>query len=375
MRESGTYQSLGDLNYFIPASLPPKNPEFSLTPKLLSLYGEASFALGQLNEMSRKLPDPERFIRAYVIKEALLSSAIEGVHTTLSDVFSTQYSENKANKNTQLVLNYTQALASARTLLFDQNFPLSIRVILNAHKVLLSAGEGESKSPGEFRRQTVRVGNLTPPPAPEIPKLMAELDRYMNDDQNLPPLIQAGLAHVHFETIHPFLDANGRIGRLLIVLMLMDKKLLTLPVLYPSYYFKGHHLEYYQKLDRVRTHGDYEGWIEYYLAGIRDSAEDAHHRAKDIEALEQHLNRLILDSPDFNRVTDTATDILAYLFKQPICGIAEISKTLGKAYNTINKIIQLMLKADLVSELPISQREKVYRFDKYLQLLEKEYHN
>jgi Fic family protein len=365
MRQTGYYQTLGDLNYFIPHSLPPADPPFILTIEIMSLYGEASFALGQLNEMSLKLPDPKRFIRAYVIKEAMLSSAIEGIHTTLIEVFTHTLGESKASKDTQLVLNYTHALDESLMMLREAGFPLVTRVILRAHEALMSTGEGDQASPGQFRKQSVRVGNLIPAPATEIPKLIGTLEKYINQDSELPPLIRAGLAHVHFETIHPFLDGNGRIGRLLIVLMLIDSGLLDLPILYPSYYFKKHHLEYYQKLDLVRTNGDFEGWIIYYLKAIRDSAIDAHMRAKEIEALEISLKNLM------NK--DTEFLVLGFLFTKPITNIAEISEKLGRAYNTVQNIMQEFMKLGIVVEQMVNKRNKIYRFEKYLTLLEKEY--
>jgi Fic family protein len=214
MRETGTYQTLGDLSYFIPHSLPPSNPPLELNAEIISLYGEASFILGQLNEMCLRLPDPKRFIKAYVIKEALLSSAIEGIHTTLVEVLTYPLGESKPNKDTQLVLNYTKALDTALHMLTVEGFPLVSRVILQAHEALMSVGEGERAAPGPFRQQSVRVGDLIPPPAPEVPRLMSGLEKYINEPSELSPLIRAGLAHAHFETIHPFLDGNGRIGRL-----------------------------------------------------------------------------------------------------------------------------------------------------------------
>lgn len=373
MRETGTYQILGDLSYFIPLSLPPKNPSLELNAEIMSLYGECSFALGQLNEMCLRLPDPKRFIKAYVIKEALLSSAIEGIHTTLVDVLSYPLGESKPSKDTQLVLNYTKALDAALNMLKNEGLPLVSRVILRAHEALMPVGEGDRAASGSFRQQSVRVGVLIPPPAPEVPRLMSELEKYMNKPSDLPPLIRAGLAHAHFETIHPFLDGNGRIGRLLIVLMLMDSELLSLPILYPSYYFKKHHSEYYQRLDRVRTHGDFEGWISYYLKAIRDSARDAYTRAKEIETLETTLQDRVLNDPNFARMRETAALALNFLFTQPITGIAEMSQNLGKAYNTIQNILKEFIKHDLVSETIIHKRNKLYRFEAYLVLLEKEY--
>lgn len=373
MRKTGTYQILGDLSYFTPNQLPPVNPGLELSAEIMSLYGKASFALGQLNEMSLRLPDPKRFIKAYVIKEAMLSSAIEGIHTTIIDIFTHPLGDSKPSKDTQLVLNYTKALDTALSTLKDDGLPLVNRVILRAHEALMSSGEGDKATPGHFRKQSVKVGDLIPPPATEIPKLMADLEKYINEPSELPALIRAGLVHIQFETIHPFLDGNGRIGRLLIILMLIDNGLLNLPILYPSYYFKKHHLEYYQKLDRVRTHGDFEGWISYYLKAITDSALDAHTRAKEIENLETKLKNMVSNDQSFTKIRETATLAIDYLFTQPVTTIAEMSQKIGKAYNTIQNILQEFIKLDLISENIIHKRNKLYRFEAYLALLEKEY--
>lgn len=373
LRQTGRYQTLGDIRYFIPHSLPPADPSFILNEELLSLYGQASFALGQLNEMSLRLPDSKRFIRAYIIKEALLSSSIEGIHTTLLEVYTSPLEDSKPNKDTQLVLNYTRALEAALKMINEENLPVTSRVLLKTHAILMASGEGDKFTPGQYRKQSVRVGSLVPPPAPEIPKLMTDLEKYINNSSELPALIRAGLVHIQFETIHPFLDGNGRIGRLLIVLMLIESGLLSSPILYPSYYFKKHHAEYYQKLDRVRTHGDFEGWISYYLKAIAESAVDAHNRAKDVEALEFRLKNEIQTDPRFSRMRDTAMVALTFLFMQPITRVSEMSHHLGKAYNTINSILKQFIELGLVSENVINKRNKLYRFDSYLSLLEKDY--
>lgn len=372
MRETGVYKKLGDLNYFIPYSLPPQNPELKLTPEIIGLYGEASFALGKLNEMSMRLPDSDRFIKAYLIKEATLSSAIEGIHTTITDVFTQTHIDDIPSKNTQLVVNYTKALNAAIDMLYNDNLPLANRVILRVHEILMSAGEGDKSSPGAFRKQSVKVGELIPPPATEIHALMNNLEKYINEPTDLPSLIVAGLAHVHFETIHPFLDGNGRIGRLLIVLMLLNSKLLNLPILYPSYYFKRHHLEYYQKLNNVRIIGDFEGWIVYYLKAIRDSAHDAHARAKEIEELESNLKGVVQNDPLFSKMRDTALAILDCFFAQPITTTAEISKITNKAYNTVQNILKHLVSLNIISEKITHKRNKLYKFDQYINLLEKD---
>ena len=373
MRQTGIYKRLGELLYFIPYPLPPSNPSLELTPEIIFLYGEASFALGRLNEMSLRLPDPKRFIKAYIIKEALISSAIEGIHTTLINLFTYPLGELKPNKDTQLVLNYIQALDTTSKMLKEEGLPLVSRVILQAHKVLMGIGDGDRASPGEFRKQSVRVGELVPPPAIEILGLMSELEKYINESSELPSLIQAGLTHVQFETIHPFLDGNGRIGRLLIVLMLINSGLLNMPILYPSYYFKKYHLEYYQRLDRVRTHGDFEGWIVYYLKAIKNSAEDAYARARDIESLEHQLRKMIQSATKFTKMRETAMLTLDLLFSLPVIGIPELSQGIGRSYNTAHNIIKQFIDLGLVSENVQYKRNKLYRFEPYLVLLEKEY--
>lgn len=374
IRKTGHYQRLGNLDYFIPNALPPSTPPLELTSEALLLYGQAEAALSQLNEMCNKLPDQNRFIKAYVIKEALLSSEIENIHTTIIDVFTNTLNDTKPSKDTQLVLNYTKALAAALDLLQKEHLPLVNRVILHAHEVLMSNQDGEKSNPGNLRKQSVRLGALIPPPANEIPKLMSDLEDYINQKPTtLPPLIMAGLVHVQFETIHPFLDGNGRIGRLLIVLMLIDNQLLNSPIIYPSYYFKKHHLQYYQKLDLVRTHGDFEGWISFYLKAIYESAKDAYTRATAITNLEQTIKDLIANDHHFTKLTETAMSALNYLFMQPVTNIAEMSSKINKSYNTTKNILAVFAQLGLVTTSHQQVRNKLYYFDSYLKLLDQAY--
>jgi Fic family protein len=373
MRKTGTYQTINNLNSFIPDPLPPTNPTLTFSPELVALHDQASFALGKLNEMSSRLPDPQRFIKTNVIKEALLSSAIEGIYTTLIDVFTGDSNESKPSKDTQLVLNYTYALNTALDMMHAQNLPLASRVILAAHKALLAEGSEEHKMPGSYRKQSVRVGQLIPPPANEVPSLMTDLEKFIHEQDNLTPLIKAGLVHVQFETIHPFLDGNGRIGRLLIILMFIESGLLQLPIIYPSLSFKKHHLQYYQALDRVRTHGDFEGWITYFLTIIRDSTHDAYKRIQEIEALELTLKNNILQYAQFTKIRPTALMVLDYLFKYPVTTVTHISTATEKSYNTIANTLKLLASLQLVTENTTNKRNKTYHFTPYLNLLEKEY--
>lgn len=364
MRETGYYQHIGKLAHFVPYPLPPKDPSFSFSNNITVLYGEAMIKLGQLNEMAERLPNVERFIKAYVIKEALLSSAIEGIHTTLLDVFTQRISSTKPNKQTQLVISYTKALNVALSSI--KNSTIS-QTILVAHKELMQLDE----SSGEYRVDSVRVGELIAAPALEVTSLMNNLESYINTHNSLPSLVKIGLAHVQFEIIHPFIDGNGRIGRLLIVILLIHYGLLSSPILYPSYYFKKNHFDYYRYLDRVRTHGDFEGWIEYYLNAIKDSSFDAYCRAKNIEKLEKDLMNMIQVSQHFFKIRYTALQALSVLFQLPIINIQELSKRLNKAYNTINNLILQFVEAKiLVEDSNNKKRNKLYRFEAYLELLE-----
>ncbi len=373
MRTVGHYESIGETKHFIPNPLPPQDPPFTLSPELTGLYGEAMHHLGTLNEMASRLPDIKRFINAYVIKEALLSSSIEGIHTSLIDVFTQPLLETRPNKNTQLVMNYKTALDAALTLVRQDGLPISSRVILKAHELLMQVGEGERADPGHYRKQSVRVGNLIPAPAPQVPNLMTALEQYINAEDTIPTLIKAGFAHVQFEMIHPFLDGNGRIGRLLIVLMLVTQKILAQPILYPSYYFKKHHLEYYRLLDRVRTHGDFEAWITFYLTVIKDSSIDAHRRAKAIEDLQAQLTTTITKNLAAPKTVETRTKALSVLFSSPVINVTKLKKHLAVSYNTANLIILEFVKLGILTAETEQKRGKLFKFVPYLELLEEEY--
>ncbi len=374
IRETGVYKILGDVKYFIPHPLPPTNPELYLSNEALTLYGEAVFELGKLSEMSRKLPDVSRFINAYIFKEAMLSSEIEGIHTTLIETLVDGVGGAKISKETQLVRNYKKSLDEALSIIKNDGLPIGSRVILAAHKALVY-GTNDA-APGEYRKQTVRLSgiDLVPPMAPEIPGLMSDLEKYINDiDANLPPLIRAGLVHLQFETIHPFLDGNGRIGRMLIVLMLLDNKLLGEPIIYPSYYFKKYRLDYYQHLDRVRTHGDFEGWIIYYLKAIIASAKDAHKRATYIEAHIIWCNYIMENDTRFIKNRKTALEVLDFLFQNPIVSVSDVSKGVRKSYNTASDILARFAGAKILSIRTDLTPHKPYHFTSYLEILEKEY--
>jgi Fic family protein len=374
MRETGKYETLGNITFFIPKPLPPHDPTLDLDTETMALYGDAMLHLGKLNEMAQRVPNVERFIRAYVNKEALLSSSIENVNTTLLDVFTQPLLDTIPDKNTQLVLNYTTALYETLAVIKKNNLPIVSRVILNAHKELMTDGEGDKTNPGQYRRQTVKVGNLVPPPPNKIQELMSELEKFINTDDSLPPLIKAGLAHVQFETIHPFLDGNGRIGRMLIVLMLVESGILSEPIIYPSYYFKKQHFDYYKFLNGVETKGDFESWIKFYLGVIKESSIDAFKRAHEIEELEQQIIRTITEDKTFGDATrETMRRAIPVIFNYPVISTTKLSSELDVSYNTAGKIIENLVTLEILVKQTQQKRGKLFRFKPYFTILEREY--
>jgi Fic family protein len=370
MRKTGSYY----LESFIPDPLPPSNPPLKFNGEALRLFSEASYELGRLNAVAtRSSPDLKRFINTYVKKEALLTSEIENIQTTLVDVLANDADGFKPNKETQLVLNYIKALNIALNLMKDEGLPITSRIILSPHKALMT-GEGDRSFPGQYRKQPVKVGEFKPPIASKVPELMGDLEKYINQVANdLPVLIKIGLVHVQFEIIHPFQDGNGRIGRMLIVLMLINNNLLNEPILYPSYYFKKHSTEYYLRLDQVRTKGDFEGWIIFYLKAIKYSCREACYRIEVIKVHEITLEEGIKDSSEFAKIRETSLTILKGLYRFPVFSIKQISEESGKSYNTVRSVIDHFLDLGWVVEHNKKTRNKLYCFKSYLECLEANY--
>jgi len=400
MRFTGHYLKEGNINFFIPDPLPP-SPPLQLNDEMLTLHGDAMFHLSKLNEVINAMPNSHSFIQAFLLKEALLSSAIEGIHTTLLDVYTQPLLDEKPNKNTQLVLNYTKALQAALDALKQHGLDNASEIIVAAHKELMELENDDHADPGNYRKHPVRVGNLIPPPPILVAQCMNDLGAYITTDHTqpshkpfdkgsglkaqggvypersegagaaIPPLIKAGLVHVQFETIHPFLDGNGRIGRLLIVLMLVESGLLSKPILYPSYYFKKHQMEYYQGLDGVRTLGDFESWIIYYLTAIRDSSIDAYKRIKDLQALQERLTQRIAQSSA--KEPTTKLRALSVLFSYPVISATKLSAELDIAYNTARQVITDFMELGFLVEENEQKRGKLFKFQDYLVVLEQSY--
>lgn len=367
---SGHYEKFGEHDHFVPKPLPPE-PAFLMDAEMISLYGEAMQSLGRLDEVGTRIPSKRQFIDVYVAKEAVLSSEIENIYTTLTEVL--EYNARKKmreNRNVEDVLNYLDAVNHALKMVRDEGLPVANRVIREAHQVLLAGGRGQNKTPGEYRKVPVFVGKLVPPPANYVPDLVRDLEKYINEDRSAEPLIRVGLAHVQFETIHPFLDGNGRIGRLLIVLMMLDYGLLKEPILYPSFYFKKFRSEYYSRLDAVRVKGDYEGWIKYFLRGVKESADDVVTRAWRVDTLIRETSERIEAAIGRNR--ERGLKLLDSLCHNPVMTINDVAEAIGTTYPPAKKLVDKFVELGILVAEDGKQRNQSFRFKQYLDELERD---
>ena len=358
---------------FIPAPLPPR-PPLNLEGDLLRSLEAAGLALGRL-EGANQLLEPALLVYSYVRKEAVLSSQIEGTQSSLSDLllFELDQAPGVPRDDAAEVLRYVAAMDHGLRRLAE-NFPLSNRLIRELHGILLSTGRGASKDPGEFRRSQnwivgSRPGNavFVPPPHLAVPDCMAELERFLHaEDDGLPILVRAGLAHVQFETIHPFLDGNGRVGRLLITLLLCEAGVLSQPLLYLSVYFKRHRDRYYELLDRVRQTGDWEAWLAFFLQGVQETAENAAATARRLtERFAADRQRLATEG----RKAGSALRVHEALQERPILSIPETRKRTHLAFPTVSAAMRLLEATGLVREITGFSRNRVYVYSEYLRIL------
>ena len=358
---------------FIPAPLPPK-PPLNLQGPLLRSLEAASLALGRL-EGANQLLEPALFVYSYVRKEAVLSSQIEGTQSSLSDLllFELDQAPGVPRDDAVEVSRYVAALEHGLRRL-GENFPLSNRLIRELHRILLSAGRGASKEPGEFRRSQnwiggTRPGNavFVPPPHLVVPDCMGDLERFLHaDDDGLPTLVRAGLAHVQFETIHPFLDGNGRVGRLLITLLLCEAGLLREPLLYLSVYFKRHRERYYELLNGVRQTGDWEAWLAFFLEGVQETAENA---AATVVLLTERFSSDRQRIATEGRRAGSALRVLDALQERPILSIPETCKRTGLSFPAVSAALRLLERAGIVREITGFARNRVYVYGGYLKIL------
>ena len=360
---------------FLPPPLPP-TPPLDLQG-LFTLYDTARGAVGRLDGVTTVLPSTPLFLYMYVRKEALLSSQIEGTQSSLSDLllFESDEIPHVPLEDVAEVSNYVAAIEHGLKRM-REGFPLSLRLIREMHEILLHSGRGASKQPGEFRRTQnwiggTRPGNalFVPPPPDRLAECLDAFETFLHaDDPQLPPLIKAGLAHVQFETIHPFLDGNGRLGRLLITLMLCDAEALREPILYLSLYFKVRRADYYRLLQEVREHGAWEAWMEYFLTGVRDTAAQAVDTAREIMALFDEDRGTI---QKLGRSAASAFRVHDLMQRRPLVTIQAASKELELSLPTVGKSLAHLVDLGIVREVTGKQRRRAFAYRKYLDVLDR----
>ena len=359
---------------FVPNALPPV-PPIELTGKRQQLLERANLACGRLDAITALLPDASVFLYSYVRQEAVLSSQIEGTQSSLSDLLLFELDEAPGVPFDDVieVSNYVASLEHGIAQL-RAGQPLSNRLLREVHGHLLSRGRGADKRPGEFRRSQnwlggTRPGNaiFVPPPPHRVLDAMADLERFLHDrEDGLPTLVRAGVAHVQFETIHPFLDGNGRVGRLLIALLLFETRVLSQPLLYLSLYLKEHRAEYYRLLDAVRREGDWEEWIDFFLEGVTltaQSAVDTAHRM--LRVFEEDAARVA----DLGRRAPNALRAFDAFRRRPVRNIAAIATTTGASLPTVSRAVESLVELGIVREITGRKRERAYCYGRYLEIL------
>lgn len=376
--ETGRYEvtAVGgeQVRAFVPAPLPPV-PPIALEGTLQRLLESAVLALGRLDGVSTLLPDKYLFLYAYVRKEAVLSSQIEGTQSSLSDLllFELEEAPGVPVDDVVEVSNYVAALEHGLARL-REGFPLSNRLIREIHGVLLSRGRGCGKDPGEFRRSQNWIGGsrpgnaaFVPPPHTVVPDCMAALERFLHaEDDGLPLLVRAGLAHVQFETIHPFLDGNGRVGRLLVTFLLCHGGMLREPLLYLSLHFKQHRATYYELLDRMRREGDWEAWLAFFLEGVQHTAEGAVSTAERLAELFRG-DRVRIEPR--GRRAGSALRVHEALKARPITSMAQVCAATGLSFPAAASAMELLVELGVARELTGRRRNRLFAYDRYLAVL------
>lgn len=373
MRSGQYIQQLTGYKAFIPNPLPP-SPSINFDDVTHQLLSDANIALGRLDTMGFLLPNVDHIIAMYVRKEALLSSQIEGTQASLEDIFEYESHEPIVNvQDVQEVVNYIKALNHGLQRI--EEFPMSVRLIKEIHQILLAGTRGKEKTPGEFKRSqnwigpagsTLNNASFIPPPPEDALDAMSQLEIYLHKDHQLPVLVNCALIHYQFETIHPFLDGNGRVGRLLITFYLCWKKVMQKPLLYLSYYFKMHRQEYYDRLNLVRNKGDYEQWIAFFLRGVIWTSESALNTIKQVLALAEGHKKLLIQ----NKVSSPLSiALLEYVFTKPYLSVHDIEETLQVSYPTAQKLVHQFGSLNILKETTGQKRDRRYSYWEFLDCL------
>lgn len=365
----------GKLQYksFVPRPLPP-NPPIKIDEDIANLLSQGNRNIGILEGMSRRIPNFELFVSMYIRKEALLSSQIEGTQATLDDILDPEVEEN-ANCHIMDVVNYIRASQYAKERLNE--LPLCNRLIKETHKILLKDTRGEEQNPGEFRRSqnwigppggTLNNARFIPPNTTDMVDAMSDLEKFMNQDDGMEPLIKAALIHYQFETIHPFLDGNGRIGRLLINLFLMDREILSKETLYVSYFLKQNRIEYYDRLTEVRKKGNFEQWVKFFLLAINETATDA---IDTIDRLVKLHDKNIGIIMNMGKARNTIKKVFNYLEGSPIIDIGKTSAELDLSFGAVSNAVNKLVGARILKQTENIQRNRTFAYEEYLDILRK----
>ena len=366
----------GDAAYksFRPSPLPPM-PALNLRADIMQLLIEANTWLAKLNAAAVHIASADLFVSMYVRKEALMTSQIEGTQCTLDDILDPKMDSN-ANLDVADVVNYVSAAQYALNRL--QTLPLCNRLLRETHEKLMTGVRGQDKNPGEFRRSqnwigpqgsTLKNARYIPPNVEDMISAMSDLEKYINDSTEYDALIRAALVHYQFETIHPFLDGNGRIGRLLILLYLMDQKLLDKPVIYVSLFLKRNQTEYYNRISEVRRSGDYEQWVRFFLEAVREAAMDS---VDTIEQLSTLHDRNISALPVSKRKTDNLRLLFDYLEQRPIIDVGKTAQALGVSFNTAQAAVRKLEELGILRKVNDKSRNRVFVYKEYLDILRKD---
>lgn len=365
----------GEMAYqsFVPSPLPP-TPPIEISEDILEQLIKANSQLAILESVATRIPDVDLFVSMYVRKEALMSSQIEGTQATLEDVLDPLIEDN-TNRNVADVVNYIKATEYAIRRLHE--LPLCNRLLKETHAILMEGVRGQEKNPGEFRcsqnwiggkGSTLRNAKYIPPSPDDMTEAMSDLEKYINADDRLDGLIRAALIHYQFETIHPFLDGNGRIGRLLITLFLMEKKILTTPALYISYFLKKNRVEYYDRMTEVRSKGNYEQWVKFFLQAIAESAKDAIAAIDELTALHDKNIDLVAG---MGRASKNAMLVFRYLEANPIIEIGKTAEALGITFGTASNAVERLSSAGILEQITTGRRNRTFAYKDYLAILRK----
>ena len=363
---------------FEPRALPP-DPRLELSGVLQEQLSKADRALGRLDGSITTLPHPDLFIFMYLRREAVLSSQIEGTQSSLNDVLSAEASILDPDRPSDVdeVVNYISAMKVGLERL--ETLPVSTRLFREIHGVLLAGRRGDHRDAGRFRTRqnwigpagcTIDEAAFVPPPPDRVEAHLADLERFIHGDSGLPLLVKVALVHAQFETIHPFLDGNGRLGRLLITFLLHERGVLTRPVLYLSAYLKRHRSRYYELLQRVRDGGDWEAWILFFLQGMEEVSHQAATTTREILLLRERLRQLIVDH--LPRSAGTAHQILEHLFSHPIVSISQLCEATEQSFPSVNNIVKRLEALEILREMTGRTRNRRYQFKEYIRLFSME---